>query len=118
MKTMNDEYGDGTDCTVCPKCGLCSTCGDCKCNNMKNKIVDKCDEIKNFLLEKNKAYGNSALDPINIFSKTTALEQIAVRIDDKLNRLKKGSEFQGDDTVKDLAGYLILYLIAMENENA
>lgn len=85
---------------------------------MKNKIVNKCDEIKNFLLEKNKAYGNSALDPINIFSKNKALEQIAVRIDDKLNRLKKGSEFQGDDTVKDLTGYLILYLIAMENKNA
>jgi len=84
---------------------------------MKTKIEDKCNEIKTFLLEKNKAYGNSALDPINIFSKNTAVEQIAVRIDDKLNRLKKGSEFQGDDTVKDLAGYLILYLIALENNN-
>lgn len=82
---------------------------------MKELIANKCDEIKEFLLEKNKAYGNSALDPINIFSKNKAIEQIAVRIDDKLNRLKKGSEYLGDDTVKDLTGYLILYMIANEN---
>lgn len=82
---------------------------------MKELIANKCDEIKEFLLEKNKAYGNSALDPINIFSKNKAIEQIAVRIDDKLNRLKKGSEYPGDDTVKDLTGYLILYMIANEN---
>lgn len=81
---------------------------------MKELIENKCDEIKEFLLEKNKAYGNSALDPINIFSKNKAIEQIAVRIDDKLNRLKKGSEYPGDDTVKDLTGYLILYMIANE----
>jgi len=34
--------------------------------------------------------------------------QIDCRIDDKLSRLARGSEFPGDDTVLDLAGYLIL----------
>lgn len=81
---------------------------------MKKLIENKCDEIKQFLLDKNKSYGNSALEPINIFSKNKAIEQIAVRIDDKLNRLKKGSEYPGDDTVKDLTGYLILYMIVNE----
>ncbi|KYC49197.1 MAG: hypothetical protein AMQ74_01465 [Candidatus Methanofastidiosum methylothiophilum] len=65
-------------------------------------------ELSTFLLEKNEAYGNSAFCPINIFSKANALEQIDVRIDDKLNRLMKGKEYIGDDTVLDLIGYLII----------
>ncbi len=81
---------------------------------MQELIKNKCDELKIFLLEKNKSYGNSALEPINIFSKATSVEQLAVRIDDKINRLKKGKEYPGDDTVKDLIGYLILYSIAKE----
>lgn len=66
------------------------------------------DEIETLLIEKNKAYGNSFAEPINVFTKADALEQLDVRIDDKLNRIKKGSEFQGDDTELDLIGYLIL----------
>lgn len=85
---------------------------------MQELIKNKCDELKTFLLEKNKSYGNSALEPINIFSKATSVEQLAVRIDDKINRLKKGKEYPGDDTVKDLIGYLILYSIAMEENVA
>ena len=65
-------------------------------------------DISNFLIQKNKAYGNSAMKPINAFSKATALEQIDVRIDDKLNRILSGQEYPGDDTEKDLLGYLIL----------
>jgi len=47
-------------------------------------IQKTCDEIKEFLLKKNQAYGNSAADPVRIFSKVDSLEQINVRIDDKL----------------------------------
>lgn len=83
---------------------------------MKVMIEKKCDEIKQFLIDKNIAYGNSALEPINIFSKNTAVEQLAVRMDDKINRLKKGSEYLGDDTIKDLTGYLVLYMIAKDIE--
>ena len=39
------------------------------------------------------------------------IEQIDVRIDDKLNRIKNGHEFHGEDTIKDLIGYLILRLV-------
>ena len=46
------------------------------------KISTICDEIKNLLLEKNAKYGNSALDPVRIFSRASAEEQILVRIDD------------------------------------
>ena len=38
MKTMDDEYRDGTDCLVCPKCGFCSTCRDCRCGKTNPKV--------------------------------------------------------------------------------
>lgn len=80
-------------------------------------LLDECLDIAETLIEKNIAYGDSALNPIQIFSRTSNAEQIRVRIDDKLNRLKNGSEYPGDDTVFDLIGYLILYRIASKNAN-
>lgn len=76
------------------------------------KIRAACDGIKKLLLEKNAAYGNSALDPVRVFSKCAADEQLRVRIDDKLSRIARGHEYPGDDTINDLIGYLILYKIA------
>ena len=75
-------------------------------------IARVCDEVKQTLLEKNRAYGNSALDPLRIFSKADPVEQLNVRIDDKLSRIARGSEFAGDDTELDLIGYLILRRVA------
>ena len=75
-------------------------------------ISRECDALKALLLEKNRCYGNSALDPLRVFSTATPEEQILVRIDDKLSRIARGSEFAGDDTVQDLLGYLILLRIA------
>lgn len=75
---------------------------------MEKSIQEVCEEIKAFLLEKNRAYGNSAADPVRIFSKVDPLEQINVRIDDKLSRMARGNEYPGDDTELDLVGYLIL----------
>ncbi len=75
---------------------------------MQEIIKDECDKIKELLLKKNKSYGNSAAEPIGIFSKSTPIEQINVRIDDKLKRLRDGSEFENEDTEQDLIGYLIL----------
>ena len=70
-----------------------------------------CEEIKQLLLQKNKAYGDSALNPVRIFSRGDPLEQINVRIDDKLSRLARGSA-AGEDTELDLIGYLILRRVA------
>lgn len=75
-------------------------------------ISDACDEIKRLLLEKNVAYGDSALSPISIFAKAGAQEGIANRIDDKLNRIKNNQSFVGDNDIDDLIGYLILYKIS------
>jgi len=68
-------------------------------------------EIRDLLVQKNQAYGNSALDPVRIFSKADAMEQLFVRIDDKLSRLKRGHA-AGEDVVKDLQGYLLLVRVA------
>lgn len=73
-------------------------------------------EISDMLIAKNRAYGDSALDPVRVFSKSDAIEQIYVRIDDKLSRIKRGHEYPGDDTIFDLVGYLVLLLIAKERD--
>ena len=54
-------------------------------------IATVCDEIKAMLLEKNLSYGNSALAPLRIFSRADPVEQLNVRIDDKLSRIARGS---------------------------
>ena len=77
-------------------------------------IKETIKDIEALLIEKNKAYGDSAIDPVRVFSKANNLEQIYVRIDDKLSRVKRGHEYPGDDTIKDLVGYLVLLLVAKE----
>ena len=71
-------------------------------------IKKECDQLAALLITKNQSYGNSFADPIRVFSRQSAEEQLLVRIDDKLNRLAKGSQFLHEDTVQDLIGYLVL----------
>ena len=75
---------------------------------MRDAIVGELSDLTDLLLAKNKAYGNSVANPMRIFSKVDATEQINVRIDDKLSRIARGSEFGTEDTELDLIGYLIL----------
>lgn len=82
--------------------------------DFENKVRKVCNDIANLLIEKNKCYGNSALDPLNCFYKGDATTAIKVRIDDKLSRIMRGSEYQGDDTVTDLLGYLVLLKVSRE----
>ena len=81
-------------------------------NNTLSEINRVCDEIKEMLMQKNLAYGDSALDPVRIFSKASATEQILVRIDDKLSRFARGKSYPGDNDIVDLIGYLVLLKIA------
>ena len=55
----------------------------------KDKIKEVSRKVYEMLASKNDAYGNSALKPINIFSKGKASESLCARIDDKLARIKK-----------------------------
>jgi hypothetical protein len=81
-------------------------------NDTLSEINRVCDEIKEMLMQKNLAYGDSALDPVRIFSKASATEQILVRIDDKLSRFARGKSYPGDNDIVDLIGYLVLLKIA------
>jgi hypothetical protein len=78
---------------------------------LEEHILDECLKIATMLIEKNRAYGNSALAPVRIFSRASSEEQLLVRIDDKLSRLARGSA-AGEDVVADLIGYLVLLRIA------
>jgi hypothetical protein len=79
-------------------------------------IVSECDSIKELLIQKNMAYGNSAISPKRIFSRSSSVEQIMVRIDDKLSRIANQDNVldndDAEDAVKDLIGYLVLLRIA------
>jgi len=77
-------------------------------------IGQVCDEIKSMLIAKNKSNGNSALNPVRIFSTSDNIEQLHVRIDDKLSRITRGGSYVGDNDIDDLIGYLILLKIARE----
>lgn len=80
-----------------------------------DEIQATCDEIKQMLLEKNKAYGDSALNPLRVFSRASPSEAILVRLDDKISRLARGSA-AGEDVIIDLMGYLVLLRIAQRRE--
>ena len=84
----------------------------------ENSIKKHCRQLEQLLLDKNKKYGNSALEPMQVFSQAGAAAGIKVRIDDKLKRIKNAGLVDAtEDTLQDLAGYLILLMIAKENES-
>jgi len=82
--------------------------------NTQDKIAQHCDAIKEMLLTKNRRYGDSALNPVRVFSKADAAEQIKVRLDHKLSRLRSSQADEDEDVIMDLIGYLILLRIAKD----
>lgn len=88
-----------------------------KLTDTQQKIVDTLDSMKDLLLDKNKKYGNSALEPVGVFTKhikTVPENQasICVRLDDKLGRIRNSDVLRAND-VSDIMGYCTLLLIAM-----
>jgi len=85
--------------------------------NTEKAIKEVITEVKDLLIEKNRAYGDSAISPSNIFSNGDALDSLGARIDDKLMRIKNtGITDETEDTLIDLIGYLVLYKVAMIKE--
>lgn len=80
-------------------------------------LTEILDDIRQELSEKNRKYGDSALNPSRIFSKQDAIEQINVRIDDKLSRKVSDQSDEDEDIDKDLLGYLVLKRIAIKRRN-
>lgn len=85
-----------------------------KLSDTQIQIAYVCDNIKELLLKKNAKYGDSAINPMRLFSNASTIEQIYVRIDDKLNRIKQsnGKWVDDEDLVQDIIGYLILLKVA------
>lgn len=80
-------------------------------NGFAEKVHAVLANLEDTLVAKNQAYGDSALNPVRIFSKADETEGIKVRIDDKLSRVARGENY-GEDTVTDLIGYLVMLKIA------
>lgn len=81
------------------------------------KAIEFLDRVGKTLREKNRAYGDSAANPVRIFSKADPVEAIRVRIDDKISRIKRGGEFmETEDVILDLVGYLALLVAATEGK--
>ena len=77
------------------------------------------DSIEKMLIEKNHKYGNSALEPLGVFSQLSARDGLLIRIDDKLKRIKNGSlEKDDEDVINDLIGYLVLLKIYENSEQS
>jgi len=77
-------------------------------------IIEECESIKKLLIKKNSEYGDSAVNPVRIFSSSDAIEQLNVRIDDKLSRINNKQDKQiVEDTELDLIGYLVLKRVAL-----
>ena len=86
--------------------------------NTRSKIKAKCKRVEELLLQKNAKYGDASLEPVNIFSKCNSVTSIKARIDDKLKRIQtSGPVDDVEDTLLDLTGYLILLMIAKDNES-
>ena len=81
-------------------------------NPFPAKVRAILSEIGDTLIAKNQQYGNSALEPVRIFSKASATEQIKVRMDDKISRLVRGNGEGDEDAQADLLGYIVLLKIA------
>jgi hypothetical protein len=88
-------------------------------NKFQEEVHDVLQEIEDLLVAKNEKYGNSALEPLGVFSQLSAKQGLLVRIDDKLKRIKNGSLDKDDeDVVNDLIGYLVLLKIHANREQS
>lgn len=80
-------------------------------DDTQDKIRAVFDGLRDLVLEKNRRYGDSALSPLNCFSKACADESIRIRLDDKLKRIMNSGEIRKND-VSDLIGYMGLLCVS------
>jgi len=79
-------------------------------NNTQDKIEILFKNFSEFLKEKNKRYGDSAINPLKIFSKIEPNNPICSRLDEKLQRIMNGEILSKND-VADTFGYLGLLMV-------
>ena len=79
-------------------------------------IHDLMTNFGEFLQEKNRRYGDSALNPVKIFSKHEPENPLCSRLDEKIQRIMNADEIRKND-VCDLFGYIALYMIGKDWKN-
>ena len=131
-------------------CCDCDTClEDCECechiestkqflaqsqqSDTMTRVAKYLDDVESMLARKNVKYKDSCYHPKRIFSKESPIEQLKVRIDDKLSRITDlgddpfmdlfrvmlrviDGHVDDEDTVMDLIGYLVLLACAPKEE--
>lgn len=79
-------------------------------------IAKICDDLKNLLLEKNAAYGDSVHQKGPLFDVDPVIG-IQSRINDKLRRIQNsGITADTEDSLTDLMGYLVHLKIALSRK--
>ena len=76
----------------------------------RDKIENTVDSLKKLLIEKNKRYGNSALEPLEGI-KYTPEDGIKIRLTDKLKRVINSDNLRKND-IADIMGYLTLLCVS------
>lgn len=79
-----------------------------------NLVNDQLNTLVDHVIEKNRKYGNSALNPIRIMSSLSTVEQLYIRLDDKLNRVINRQDDEDEDIPFDIARYFILIYVYFE----
>ena len=91
-----------------------------KTNKTAELIAQRCDEVKELLLSKNKAYGNSAFEDGEKFGMITPAEDGLInRMIDKEKRIANEIRLHGKpskNNIIDLIGYHIIYSIVIEQD--
>lgn len=99
-------------------------------NDRAVQIFNVCQDLAEMLIAKNHDYGDSAFKSPPLAPNLSPAAAILVRMSDKIERLetlaRKLSNGDGiavasesvEDTIRDLAGYCVLLLIAMKERRA
>lgn len=81
-------------------------------NAFSQDVRQELTRIGDMLIEKNRKYGDSAMNPIRVFNRSDVIASLDVRIDDKLSRIANRQDDEDEDPELDLIGYLIMRRIA------
>lgn len=113
-KSCEEDDTDATEVLKRGKWGCLYPLDVEKCDNSEewsiidNKFHSIYASHEAMLLEKNKRYGDSALNPVKVFaSHLDDVDSILIRLDDKISRIRNSEEIRKND-VSDLMGYCVL----------